>query len=299
MKEEFIKIKFSAKRLGLIQEVNKVLDKYHTLGFTLSGRQVYYQLVARNIIPNDKHSYKRLNSIISDGRKAGLIDWAMIVDRTRGTREPPHWDKPLDILEQAVKVFAIDKWADQSNHIEIMVEKDALAGILNPVCQKMDVNFTANRGYSSDSLLYETGLRIYEKNREGKIIYIAYFGDHDPSGLDMDRDILERLKMYSGVPIEVKRLALLMDQIEEMDVPENPAKTTDSRYEGYIVKYGISSWELDAVEPPELERLVTEFVEGLRDPDPWDAKVEIENGMKQELQDVVDAYKEENPDDEE
>lgn len=290
MKEVFIDINFTAKRLGLIGDVNEVLDRYKALGYDLSVRQVYYQLVARDIIPNDTHSYKRLTSLISDGRKAGYIDWAMIVDRTRGTRIPPHWEKPLDILKQSAKVFAIDKWEDQSNHIEVMVEKDALAGILSPVCQNLDVNFTANRGYSSDSQMYRVGLRIYEKSREGKIVWIAYLGDHDPSGMDMDRDIIERLEMFSEVKIDVTRLALLMEQVENMDVPENPAKTTDSRYEGYIVKFGDSSWELDAVEPPELERLVIEYVEGLRDPKLWDAKVEREEGMRKKLQTVVDNY---------
>lgn len=293
MKELFVPKDFRQATLETIRQVNKVVEEYRAQGYDLTVRQVYYRLVAKDLIPNTMRSYKRLVNAISDGRKAGLIDWDMIVDRTRKVVEPNHWTSPADIIESAAESFRINKWKDQPRHVEVMVEKQALAGILEPLCEDLDINFTANRGYSSDSFMYRAGKRIRRKMRQGKEVFVLYLGDHDPSGLDMDRDILERLELFGEMSLDVTRLALLMEQINEMDVPENPAKSTDSRYQGYVVQFGESSWELDAVEPAELERLVTEAVEGLRDDDLWQEAKEKEDEMREELQDFADSYGEE------
>lgn len=291
MKEQFIDANFRPDTLALIDQVNRVLDQYRRLGYDLTVRQVYYQLVAKDLIPNNPKSYNRMKSIVSKGRKAGMIDWEMIVDRTRKVVIPSHWDDPADIVHSAAQGFRIDKWEDQPNHVEVMVEKEALAGILEPVCEELDIPFTANKGYSSDSAMYRAGKRIRNKHLvEDKSIYILYLGDHDPSGMDMDRDIFERLEMFGELSLEVERLALLMRQIETMDVPENPTKMSDSRAEGYVALFGDASWELDAVEPTELARLVTEAVTGLRDEELWNEAVERENEMRQELQDFADNY---------
>lgn len=293
-KEIFISKDFRAATLATIEQVNKVLRQYRALGYDLTVRQVYYQLVAKGLIPNNLRSYKRLANAVSDGRKAGLIDWDMIVDRTREVIIPAHWADPAEIVESAVRSFRIDKWEGQPNHVELMVEKQALAGILEPICLDLDIPFTANKGYSSDSAMYLAGKRIERKYVwENKNIFILYLGDHDPSGMDMDRDILGRLELFGKMGLDVERLALLMEQIERMDVPENPAKTSDSRYEGYVALFGDSSWELDAVEPAELERLVREAVEKLRDEDLWQEAKAKEDEMRQELQDFADNYGEE------
>ena len=288
MKELFVHKDFRPSTLETIRQVNKVVSKYQAQGYDLTVRQVYYRLVAKDLIPNTIQSYKRLVNAISDGRKAGLIDWDMIVDRTRELVKPAHWDSPADVVEAAARAFRIDKWKDQPRHVEVMVEKQALAGILEPLCEDLDINFTANRGYSSDSFMYRAGKRMRGRMRAGKEVFILYLGDHDPSGLDMDRDILERLELYGEMSLDVTRLALLMKQIDKMNVPENPAKTTDSRYQGYVVQFGESSWELDAVEPAELERLVTEAVEGLRDEELWQDAKATEKEMREELQAFAD-----------
>ena len=199
--------------------------------------------------------------------------------------------KSGDVMIVTVVCY-IDKWDDQPNHIEVMVEKQALEGVLIPVCQELDVRFTANKGYSSQSHMYRIGARIYNKINAGKKVWVIYLGDHDPSGLDMDRDIVERLEMFSGHSIELVRLALKMEQIEELQPPENPAKMTDPRADFYIAQYGDSSWELDAVEPAELARLVTDFVEDLRDQEIWEQSLELEDEMKGELKEFADRWEE-------
>ena len=140
--------------------------------------------------------------------------------------------------------------------------------------------------------MYEIGKRLNDKyTNEDKEICVVYLGDHDPSGIDMGRDVRERLQMYSRIDdIEVVRVALNWDQIKELHPPENPAKETDSRYGDYVKQFGRSSWELDAVEPRRLASLVTEAVLKHRDEDEWQKAVKTENDMKEELKAFVDEY---------
>jgi hypothetical protein len=283
MKECFVDKGFRAETLDLIEQINDILDDYNSQGFVLSLRQLYYQLVSRDLIPNTIQDYKRIGNIVGDGRLAGLIDWEMIEDREREVVYPAHWADAPDIIMQAARQFRVDRWENQPRHVEVMVEKKALEGVLIPVCRDVDVRLTANRGYSSLSAMYEAGKRIQRAYDDQKDVYILYLGDHDPSGLDMDRDILGRLGLFSGVDLEVERLALLYSQIEQMRPPENPAKLTDSRAPGYIARFGMSSWELDAIEPRTLAQLVRDAVIYLRDDDLWQETIAREEAERAKL----------------
>lgn len=291
MKEFFVSTNFRGASLDLIGTINDVLDDYAQQGYDLSLRQLYYQLVARGFIENSQKSYSKIGDLVSDGRLAGLIDWDMIVDRGRVSVSNTHWTSPADIVDAAASQYKIDKWEDQPNHIEVMVEKQALEGVLIPVCRKLDVTFRANKGYTSQSMMYRLGKELATIQEEGKDINILYFGDHDPSGLDMDRDVQERLALFSGMSVSFERLALKYEQVQVLNPPENPAKITDSRAKQYIKMYGTSSWELDAVEPKELARLVEAAVVNLRDEKLWKAKLRQENEMKAELQKFAKDYR--------
>lgn len=283
----------------MILKINKILTEYEGQGFRLSLRQLYYQLVSRDFIPNNQRSYKNLGNLVSNARQAGLVDWSMIEDRNRETSTPPHWDSPADIVEAAARSFRIDKWENQPYHIEVMVEKDALSGVLGPVCSQLDISITANKGYSSSSTMYEIGKRLqYECAHEGKMICILYLGDHDPSGIDMTRDVKDRLLMYSKLQddfdldhFEIERLALNWDQIEQWSPPENPAKETDARFAAYLDEFGPSSWELDAVEPATLADLVRQAVLSRMDHKEWDKAVTKEKKGRLELRGFADQYK--------
>jgi len=290
MKELFVDKTFSPNMQATIDTINSILEEYRAHGYRLSLRQLYYQLVARAIIENSLQSYKRIGEIVSNARVAGQIDWAMIEDRGRETITPPMWDDPAQIVKAAAAQFAIDRWADQPNHIEVMVEKAALEGVLIPVCRMLGIRFTANRGYSSQSAMYEAGKRI-EAMMEHKDVYVLYLGDHDPSGIDMTRDVRERLEMFSRCSFDVQRLALNMDQVEMWNPPDNPAKTTDSRYEAYILEFGKSSWELDAVDPATLGGLVIKAVASLRDDELYEAALEREAIMKADLEKFTKTYR--------
>lgn len=291
MKEFFLRTRFREDSLDLITIINKVLEDYAQQGYDLSLRQLYYQLVSKGLIENSQKSYSRIGDLVSDGRLAGLIDWDMIVDRGRVSISNTHWTSPADIVDAAASQYKIDKWADQPNHIEVMVEKQALEGVLIPVCRKLDVTFRANKGYTSQSMMYRLGKELAEIQEQGKDIHVLYFGDHDPSGLDMDRDVQERIALFSGMSVAFERLALKFEQVQILKPPENPAKITDSRAKQYIRMYGASSWELDAVEPKELARLVEAAVVALRDDALWQAALAKENEMKEELKGFAEEYR--------
>lgn len=294
MKEKFVDKTFSPESEATIVQLNRIISDYAAKGYRLSLRQLYYQMVARDLVENTLQSYKRMGDLVSNARLAGRIDWEMIEDRNRETITPPMWSSPDQIVEAAAAQFAIDRWQDQAWHIEVMVEKAALEGVLIPVCRRLGIRFTANRGYSSSSTMYETGKRLERMSGiHGKRICILYLGDHDPSGIDMTRDVLDRLNLFSGgyQLVEVQRLALNYDQVEALHPPENPAKTTDSRAAKYIAEFGESSWELDAVSPEQLAQLVTEAVVSLRDEDAWQHALAAEDAMRKELQGFVKSYR--------
>jgi hypothetical protein len=293
MKEKFIDKAFSTKSIALINKASVILDEYQAQGYTLSLRQLYYQLVARNIVPNTVKSYGMVGNVISDARLAGLLDWRMIEDRGREVHTPITWRSPSEIVYAAARQFKIDHWRNQSRYVEVMCEKDALSGVILPVCRELGVRFTANKGYSSSTALYEAGKRIaHQVVQMRKEIHVIYYGDHDPSGIDMTRDIRERLSLFSGVPswINMARLALNYDQVETYQPPENPAKTTDSRYESYSAEFGDLSWELDALEPKILADLLRVYVLSLIDKDEWERTHKTERSMIAELNEFADSF---------
>jgi hypothetical protein len=295
VKQLFVDKKFGVAGLTLIDTVNGILDEYAAQGYDLSLRQLYYQLVARGHVENTVQSYKRIGGLVSDARLAGLVDWKMINDRGRVRVTPSHWTDPASILRSAARSFRIDKWEDQDYFVMAMVEKQALEGVLIPVCAELDIPFIANKGYSSSSSLYEIGQDLQEVLNNGKQAVVLYLGDHDPSGIDMTRDVLDRLNLFAERTdfndVEVDRLALNFDQIEILNPPENPAKESDSRFEAYQKKFGDSSWELDAIEPRQLADIVRDAVARYRDDDLWDQAVERERIMRDEIEQMARDYR--------
>lgn len=272
MKYTYIEKNFSASSVEVIDNANAIIEQYQGMGYRLTLRQLYYQMVASDLIPNNIKSYKRLASIVNDARWAGEIDWDAIEDRARETVRVSTWTDPASIVKSAIYSYRENLWENQPVHMEIMCEKDAVSNIIEPVCNDLCVSFTANRGYPSASLLYEVMQRFQKADDAGKSIAVIYLGDHDPSGLDMDRDILDRLTVFAEDVFEIDftRIALTMPQIERWSPPENPAKQTDSRFDAYLKKHGGSSWELDAIRPNDLSDLVRSEIESYIDFDAWD-----------------------------
>jgi len=292
MKEAFIEKKFREKTLALIEIANVIIDEYREQGFTLTLRQLYYQFVARDYIENSQRSYKNLGSVINDGRLAGYIDWSAIEDRTRNMVEAWHFYSPKDAIEQMRSQYIIDMWENQDTRVEVWIEKEALVGVISRKCRELDVPYFACRGYVSGSEMYAAGKRAHARyHTYGQHTVVVHLGDHDPSGIDMTRDNDDRLELlagWEGAPL-VSRIALNMNQVEEYNPPPNPAKLTDSRAFSYISQYGSKSWELDALDPKVLNKLIHNEVVKHRNEDRWAEKEE----QLSEEEDVLDKIIEE------
>ena len=253
---EYVSKKFRSSSLDLIDRINGVISDYAQQGYSLTLRQIYYQMVARAIIPNNERSYKNLGALVTDARLAGLIDWTAVEDRTRNLRGLSHWHSPRNIISSAARSYHLDYWAEQDNYVEVWVEKDALVGIVGQICNELDVNYFSCRGYVSQSEMWNAAQRLNAQKKRGKHIVLLHLGDHDPSGIDMSRDIQERNVLFENYEMEFHRLALNMEQIDHYSPPPNPTKLTDSRAEGYIGNYGYECWELDALEPQVISDLI-------------------------------------------
>ena len=283
MFELFIPKNFTRKSEALIEHANDIIDEYATQGFKLTLRQLYYQFVARDLLPNTMQSYKRLGNVVSDARLAGRIDWDAIEDRTRNLKSITHWDDPEEIIEGAADSYRIDKWQDQENRVEVWIEKEALVGVIERVCKAYDVAWFACRGYVSQSEQYKAGMRFLEYREQEQQTVILHLGDHDPSGIDMTRDNLERLSMFSYYNVKVKRIALNSDQVKKYKPPPNPAKLTDSRAGQYIRRYGSNSWELDALDPTVIQNLIEDEIKELLDAETYGEYKAKETKQREQL----------------
>lgn len=179
-----------------IAQANAICREYQLAGYDLTLRQLFYQFVSRDLIPNSQQSYKRLGDIINKARLSGLMDWNYIIDRTRNLQSLSHWSTPGEIIRSAAQSFALDKWRNQPTRVEVWVEKEALAGIVSQAANRYDCAWFSCRGYVSQSELWGAAQRHLRYLKQGQRVVVVHLGDHDPSGIDMTRDITDRLMMF-------------------------------------------------------------------------------------------------------
>lgn len=331
------------KRLSVI---NSIIEEYRQEGYVLTLRQLYYQLVSRDIILNKKSEYAKLSTLLTKGRMAGIVDWNAIEDRNR-IPYIPYWVSGVeDAIEDTIRQYRLNRQKGQSYYIELWVEKDALSGVLKRITEYYHIRLIVNKGYSSTSAMYDAHKRVRDNLLEGKKVVILYLGDHDPSGLDMIRDINKRTKAFIGNSSEIKELwddlypqdeeliqelregyywededyfsyefensdgemakdmdfakcyahkiyddkvevrpiGLTMEQIKQFAPPPNPAKVKDPRAKWYIEKFGKVSWEVDALNPETLHKLVRENVESLIDINLFNSMIQQERQDKKLLE---------------
>lgn len=287
MKEFFRETNFRPESLELLRQCELIIDRYLAQGLRLTLRQLYYQLVTKNLIKNEEKSYKKVGALVSNGRLAGELDWEAIEDRVRVPKVPNHFSGLEELVEAALRAYRLDRWKDQEEYVELWVEKDALAGVLAPLAREFHITLMVNRGYSSQSAMYESADRFRTAADEGKGLHLLYLGDLDPSGEDMVRDIADRLEMFGVHDLDVDKIAITMDQVRQYNPPPNPAKLSDSRAAAYIAKYGRSSWEVDALAPPILQQVIRDAIEQYVDDELMDAVKEREERDKRILRGEV------------
>jgi hypothetical protein len=283
--------RFQCKTMGKINKANLILNEYAKQGFIMTVRQLYYQFVARGWIENTFNNYKRLSVIIDDARVAGLIDWDLIEDRTRSLRTYSSWDSPEDIISSAANSYREDIWQGQRCRPEVWIEKNALIGVIKGICNKYRVPHFATIGNNSQSDMRGAGERFSDYLNQGLDPVVLHLADHDPNGIDMTRDIRVRLSMFAGSNIEVRRIALNMDQVEQYKPPPNFIKESDNHSAGYRQTFGTDEcWELDALAPPVIAGLIRDELDDMIDVEQWEERKAAEQRNRDLLAKVSENW---------
>lgn len=303
MKRAYLHKDFAPVALDVITQAEEICDDYASRGYSLTLRQLYYRFIATDAFPesrrdpelgtkNTDRNYKWLGGLVSDARLAGLIDWNHVVDRGREFHGgDAGWPGPEAVLDWGAENYNVSRWDGQPNYAEVWVEKQALEDVIARPAGRWNVQYFACKGYVSQSSMHEAARRLAREERAGRQVTVLHLGDHDPSGIDMTRDIADRLAMF-GVKADVRRIALNMDQVRAYDPPPSPAKITDSRARDYIEVYGTDSWELDALEPDVLENLIEGELTALIDMDLWREREQVERDERGILVAMHDNYEE-------
>lgn len=256
--------KFQQGKLKKVLEVLNELEDYKPL--TL--RQIYYQLVGKGYIDNSVSQYGMLSQLIKWARIDGYIEWEDIEDRVRSMHDLRGWISDESFIRQEINGFLEgyrrDFLQSQTKYIEVWVEKDALSSIFTKVATDYSVPVVVCRGFSSVTFLNEFKERISDYQDEGKEVIMLYFGDFDPSGMEMLESMkitLEQELKVTGV--EFKRVGLNKSDIARYNLPNDPSaiKKTDKRTKKFQKKYGNYAVELDALKPNILEAKIQGAIE--------------------------------------
>lgn len=286
MREFFKDLNINYRNQEKLKIATRIIDEYVQAGYKLTLRQLYYQLVSKDIIPNIQSEYAKLSTLFVKARMGGMIDWEIIEDRIR-IPYIPYWVDDINYaVEDTIRRYRLNRQEGQEMYIEVWVEKDALSSVLKPITSHYHIYLMVNRGYSSCTAMYDAYKRLDGQYVDSKDLYILYLGDHDPSGLDMVRDITDRLEEFGVYPV-VEHLGITYKQIKKYNPPPNPAKITDPRAKEYINNYGNVSWEVDALPPNILHNLLVDRIEQLIDMKQFKRQLQKEKEDKEKLRKLV------------
>jgi hypothetical protein len=243
--------------------ISAIADEYERMTI----RQLFYQLVSRGEVEKTEPAYKRVVAASGQMRIAGVLPYGKIADGSRQRRRVAQWSGPRILMEQAVAQYRKDYWLHQPEHIEVWCEKDALSGVLMPICEAYGVHYVATRGNPSITLIYESAMDMFRHSQPDTIIYL---GDHDASGRGMS-DRLEDQFAQHDLDLTVDRVAVNPDQITRYNLPTRWGKQSDSQQAKFAAKYGNASVEVDALPPDVLTGIVSEAITSRIDWGKWDA----------------------------
>lgn len=299
MKIKYRDVRLSKANKERLAVINSIIAQYQSEGYILTLRQLYYQLVSRDIIPNKLAEYSKLSTLLKEGRMGGIVDWSAIEDRLRRPSSPSCWDSPKVAMQAIVDQYRRPRMDGQLKYVEVWVEKDALSGVLKRVTHKYGIPILVNRGYSSASAMFDAYKRFedhLEDNEHGlKSVVILYLGDFDPSGMDMIRDISSRTIEFAekrfgdDFPFEIKPIALTREQIYQYNPPPNPAKRTDPRSANFIADHGTTSWEVDALPPNILNQVLDDAICNEIDLDMYNEIVDSEEAEIDQLREIMEG----------
>jgi len=273
-----------------VDKLNKVIAILNELKAyrPLTLRQVYYQLVGKGYIENKVSEYGMLSRLLKQARLDGYIPWEWIEDRVRAYHDLTGWGGADSFikasLEQFLRGYSRDLLQSQEVYLEIWIEKDALSSIFTRVARPYTIPVVVCRGFSSVSFLNDYKKRL--EYCQGQRPILLYFGDFDPSGVEMLKAMEITLQEELEVEgIEFKRVALLREHIAEHHLPHSPEalKKTDSRAFKHIAEYGELAVELDALRPDILEAKIREAIEGEIDLELYASELETQEQEQDKL----------------
>jgi hypothetical protein len=286
-----------ARKLPSYEEiVEAALEVFKQYDSALTLRQLYYRLVSRQMFPNTINSYKRLSRIMVKAREQRDVPVNCLEDRSRrilGRGDTGYASaeeflrKRIVGLKESYKEFTMPMWNDQPNFVLVSLEKDALSRLVGDIANQYSVRTFPTRGYPS--FTYVNRMATYIRNRlKGKPTVVLYFGDFDPSGIDIERDLAERLGKYNAGNFKVRRIALTKDQIQQYSLPPMPVKRSDARSDGFLESYGDLSVELDALDPNTLKLMVAQSIASHIDLNLWSKKEERIESLKVWIKEKLD-----------
>lgn len=272
-----------AETAQLRETVIEVLTEHNPM----TVRQVYYQLVSRQLIDNNRSQYQGISNLLVDMRRDGKIDWSWIEDRLRKPRTPLMFNDIQHRMSTAINWYRSNPWKTQPQYVEAWLEKDALSGIFEDALDYYGITLNVGRGYDGWDSIHNAAQRYLQID---KPITILYFGDLDPSGEDMARSLKERLATFYIYP-DIIKCALTFDDVQRYDLPPDFAKSTDTRAPKFIEKFGDISVELDALQIDVLKNRIVEEVEKLVDLDALKAVLTKDEKDREKLRKFVKRMK--------
>lgn len=251
----------------------------------MTVRQVFYRAVSAGVIDKTEAAYKStVCRLLGLMRREKVIPFGWIADSTRWVRQPHTHAGLAAALELTAQTYRRAMWDNQPVYVEIWLEKDALAGVLSPITYKWDVPLMVTRGYPSLSYLYSAAEQI---TALAKPTYLYYFGDYDPSGVDITRAVESGVREFApDAEIHFRRVAVTTEQIKLLGLLTRPTKKTDSRSKNFEGE----SVEVDAIPPDSLRELVRVCVEQHIDPDALDRLQVVEESERETMQRISDAW---------
>ncbi|MGD2200917.1 MAG: hypothetical protein PVJ38_04710 [Candidatus Bathyarchaeota archaeon] len=280
--------------------VEAALEVFKQYDSALTLRQLYYRLVAKRLFANTINSYKRLSRIMVKARENGDAPINCLEDRSRrilgrgdygDTSAKEFLSRRISSLRDSYKDFKMPMWDDQSNYVLVSLEKDALSRLVSHVANQYSVRTFPTRGYPSFTYVNRMA-RYMRRSLQGKPTVVLYFGDFDPSGMDIERDLTERLERYDAGNFRVRRVALTSDQIVKYSLPPMPVKKSDARSDSFLESYGNEAVELDALDPNTLKYMVADAIASHIDLDVWhkrERQIErLQDWIKDKLENMED-----------
>jgi hypothetical protein len=259
----------------IVPVAKTIVESYDT---AVTLRQLFYQLVSRQIIENTSLDYDYLSKVTAEQRRYGLFP--ALVDQTAHILAPRYFHSPLDSIQHVRDIYRVDRTEGQEVSLYLGVEK---SGIQNQLWswfgRRMALPILALGGYASQSYCDNIAADVAASGRPGVLIYA---GDHDASGDDIYRDLLERTDCWA----KTYRIALTKEQVQDYDLPENPGKDTDTRTGAFMERHGYTEnvqVELDALSPTVLRELYRNAIDQHWDEDAFDAAMEREEQERDQL----------------